>query len=82
MGIDWVVSTPPGSSDADVWKNPDTANENIKFRTSSPEEVHLNPEDMDLAPEEVQADCENWTIQPTETIPSASSAWTVQDDPS
>jgi hypothetical protein len=82
MGSTWVVETRPGVSDADNWKNPDTANENIKFRTASPEEVHLNPEDLDLDYDDVQADCDNWTISTNETVASSSSGWTVQDDPS
>ena len=78
MGTDWTTVARQGSTDSDewtetarqtsdsemrAWKNPDTDNENIKRRSASPEEVHLNPADLDLAPEDVQADSDNWTVQ-------------------
>ena len=78
MSTDWVVADSPSGEDAQVWKNPDTENENILGRSASPEEIRLNPEDMNLAPEDVQNDSASWTVQVTD---NSSSEWTVQDAP-
>ena len=85
MGSTWAVASPPTFTDGDNWKNPDAANnESIKQATSAPEEIHLNPEDLDVIPEDTQDGCDDWTVS-RGSDPAGraidSNKWTVGSDP-
>lgn len=81
MGTSWSTTAAFTFTDQDVWKakvsgNADDAHD-FKGVAEAPENLHLNPEDFDIAPEEIQVDNESWVNVTTPNL--ASTAWVLQN---
>ncbi len=65
---EWTDEANPDFDDADTWKAflIPTSNPAASFLgvSEAPEDFHLDPLDAILEPEEIQADCEDWIIEP------------------
>jgi hypothetical protein len=78
----WYIEAEPGWTEVDSWSawiNPSVKSSRGSFLgvTEAVEDLHVNPEDMDLEPEYIQADEALWTIEKEGDGGSAEGLWAV-----